>query len=134
MPNNALFPIEDVDAIYSHLSLEVKQTAFQYGPTPGYPPLIESVKTYLRSKGLNLEGHELLITAGSLQAINLVAKVFIDPGDGVLTEDPCFIGAISALNPTRQDCNLSLWEKRGYKFQNLKKRLRIDLLSPNSST
>ena len=97
MPGNELFPIEEIDEIFAGLSLEVKQTAFQYGPTPGYPPLLESLKEFLRGKGLPVDSNRLLITTGSLQAINILGKIFIDPGDTVVTENPCFIGAISAF-------------------------------------
>ena len=97
MPGNDLFPLKEIDAIYSNLSLKKKQLAFQYGPTPGYLPLLESLKEFLRKKGLPVDENKLMITTGSLQAINILAKVFVDPGDEVVTENPCFIGAISAL-------------------------------------
>jgi 2-aminoadipate transaminase len=97
MPDNKLFPIEEIDEIYNALPLDVKQTAFQYGPTPGYPPLLDSLKEYLRKKGMPVETNTLMITTGSLQAINILAKVFIDPEDLIVTENPCFIGGISAF-------------------------------------
>ena len=92
MPGNELFPVEEIDEIYNDLPLDIKQTAFQYGPTPGYPPLLESLKEYLQKKGMAVEKNKLMITTGSLQAINILAKVFIDPEDVVVTENPCFIG------------------------------------------
>jgi 2-aminoadipate transaminase len=97
MPGNELFPVEEIDEIYNHLPLDSKQTAFQYGPTPGYPPLLESLKEYLKKKGMPVETNNLMMTTGSLQAINILAKVFIDPEDLVVTENPCFIGGISAF-------------------------------------
>ena len=97
MPANDLFPIDVLDKIYAGLSLKAKQVAMQYGPTAGYPPLLESLKEYLRSRGLPLEGQELIITTGAQQAINLLCKVFIDPGDVVATENPSFIGALAAF-------------------------------------
>jgi DNA-binding transcriptional MocR family regulator len=97
MPGNELFPVEEIDEIYNHLALNVKRMAFQYGPTPGHPPLLESLTEYLRKKGLPVETNRLMITTGSLQAINILGKVFIDPGDLVITENPCFIGGISAF-------------------------------------
>jgi DNA-binding transcriptional MocR family regulator len=97
MPGNSLFPVAEIDDIYSKLSLEAKQTAFQYGPTPGYPPLIESLKRYLVELGLPMEGHEVIITTGGLQAINLAAKVLVDPKDVVITENPTFVGGIAAF-------------------------------------
>ncbi len=69
MPANSLFPVEELDAIYSGLPPELKQTAFQYGPTPGYPPLIESLKRYFRAKGLPLEGNDVIITTGRWRAL-----------------------------------------------------------------
>jgi 2-aminoadipate transaminase len=98
MPNNELFPIKEIDEIYINLPLKTKQEGFQYGPTPGYPPLVESVKKYLKEKGFPVETNDLIITTGSLQAIYLVAKVFLNPGDRVVCEYPTFIGAIAAFN------------------------------------
>jgi 2-aminoadipate transaminase len=98
MPANELFPIDVVDELYSGLSKSSKQTALQYGPTSGYPPLLEVLKEYLRSRGLPMEHQKLIITTGAQQAINILAKVFIDPGDRIVTEYPSFIGAIAAFN------------------------------------
>ena len=97
MPSNSLFPVEVVDELFSQLSQELKQTALQYGPTTGYAPLLESLKEYLKSRGLPVENQSLLITTGAQQAINLVTKVFINPGDIIITEYPSFIGAIAAF-------------------------------------
>jgi len=92
MPNNDLFPVKEIDEIYNGLDDATKKVGFQYGPTPGYPPLIESLKEYLRSKNLPVDSNDLIITSGSLQAINIIAKLFVNPGDTVITENPCFIG------------------------------------------
>ena len=95
MPNNDLFPVKEIDEIYNGLDDETKKIGFQYGPTPGYPPLMESLKEYLRSKNLPVDTNDLIITTGSLQAINIIMKLFINPGDTVITEHPCFIGGIT---------------------------------------
>lgn len=97
MPNNSLFPIEDVDSIWKSMSVEQKQVAFQYSPTPGHPALLNSLAEYLRSKKLPVDKNGLIITTGAQQALNLVAKVLLDPGDLVLTEFPSFIGALAAF-------------------------------------
>ena len=97
MPNNDLFPIEEIDEIFANLKPSLKKTAFQYGPTQGYPPLVKSLRKFLADKGLPVENNRLLITTGSLQAINILTKEFIDPGDIILTESPSFIGAISVF-------------------------------------
>lgn len=97
MPNNELFPVEAIEEVYNKLTLQEKQTAFQYCPTPGYPPLVETLKEYLRSRGLPVDTNELIITTGAQQAINILTKVFIDPGDTIITEYPSFIGALAAF-------------------------------------
>ncbi len=97
MPGNELFPTKEIDDIYNNLPLDIKRTAFQYGPTPGYPPLLDSLKEFLKKKSLPVDTNKIIITTGSLQAINILGKVFLDPEDTVLTENPCFIGAISAF-------------------------------------
>jgi len=97
MPNNDLFPVNEVDEIILKMPADLKKTAFQYGPTPGYPPLLETLKNYLGKKGLPVDTHKLMITTGSLQAINILGMEFIDPGDLVLTETPSFIGGIAVF-------------------------------------
>jgi DNA-binding transcriptional MocR family regulator len=97
MPANSLFPIDVIDELYADLSLSAKQAAMQYGPTSGYPPLLSSLGEYLQSRGISLENQGLLITTGAQQAINLLTKVLIDPGDLIVTEYPSFIGALAAF-------------------------------------
>jgi DNA-binding transcriptional MocR family regulator len=97
MPANSLFPTSVVDDLYNSLPVKTKQVAMQYGPTSGYPPLFDSLKKYLESKGMSMEGQSLIITTGAQQAISLLSKVMLDPGDLVVTEYPSFIGAIAAF-------------------------------------
>ncbi len=97
MPGNDLFPVEEVEELYRKLESKHKQAAFQYGPTPGLPSLLESLAGFLETKGLPVKENRLLITTGSQQGLNLLAKAFIDPGEPVLVENPCFIGALSAF-------------------------------------
>jgi DNA-binding transcriptional MocR family regulator len=97
MPGNELFPTAEVEELFGNLDEKSKRAAFQYGPTPGLPSLLESLGGFLERKGLPVKTNRLMITTGSQQALSLLAKAFIDPGDRVLTEYPCFIGAIAAF-------------------------------------
>jgi DNA-binding transcriptional MocR family regulator len=96
-PALSLLPSDIVDGIYGSLPEQVKRVAMQYGATDGYQPLIEEIKKYLTSKDISLDGQELIVTTGAQQAINVLAKVFADPGDAVITEAPSFIGALAAF-------------------------------------
>jgi len=97
MPGNELFPVDEVEELFRGLDLKTRQAAFQYGPTPGLPSLLESLGGFLEKKGLPVQKNRLMITTGSQQGLSIVAKAFVDPGDRVLTEYPCFIGAIAAF-------------------------------------
>ena len=97
MPGNELFPLDMIDNVYQSLTEKEKQIAMQYGPTNGLPILLESLSGYLEKKGLPIKKNRLMITTGSLQAINILAKAFVDPGDNILVETPSFIGALSAF-------------------------------------
>ncbi|MGC8773932.1 MAG: PLP-dependent aminotransferase family protein [Chlorobaculum sp.] len=97
MPGNELFPIDEVEELFRNLDTKTKQAAFQYGPTPGLSSLLESLGGFLERKGLPVKKNRLMITTGSQQALSIFARAFVDPGDRVLTEYPCFIGAIAAF-------------------------------------
>lgn len=123
MPANELFPVDVLDELYSTLSRETKQTALQYGPTAGYPPLIESLRGYLRSRGLPVDKEGLIITTGAQQAINLCTKVLIDPGDLIITEYPSFIGAIAAFKSYSANLAPIQMDKDGICIDALEKEL-----------
>ncbi|MHC1738428.1 MAG: PLP-dependent aminotransferase family protein [Ignavibacteriaceae bacterium] len=98
MPGNTLFPIKEVEDLYNKLTPEIKQAAYQYGPTGGYPPLLNSIKDYMQKKGMQVEKNRIIITTGALQAIDILAKILIDPGDSIIVEYPTFIGALASFN------------------------------------
>ena len=125
MPNNDLFPVTEVDDIILNMDTELKKVAFQYGPTPGYPPLLETLKKYLKAKGLPVENNQLMITTGSLQAINILGMEFIDPGDLVLTENPSFIGGISVFKAFQANIKGIPLEHDGIDLNALEKILEI---------
>lgn len=97
MPNNDLFPVSEIDQIYNNLNNDIKKLCFQYGPTTGYPPLVRSLQKLMLRKGLPAKTDNILITTGSLQAISIITQEFVNEGDIILTESPCFVGAISVF-------------------------------------
>ena len=69
----------------------------QYGPTRGYRPLLDVIASIQQTRGMSTAIEELLVTTGSQQGLDLVARVLIDPGDVILVELPTYVGAISAF-------------------------------------
>ena len=123
MPANDLFPVDVLDELYAGLSRNAKQIALQYGPTSGFPPLLESLKGYLQSRGLPFEKQGLIITTGAQQAINLLTKILIDPGDRVITEYPSFIGAIAAFKSYGANLASIALDNDGIDIDKLKKTI-----------
>ena len=123
MPGNELFPLETIDTIYNSLTDKEKQVAMQYGPTTGLPTLLESLSDYLEAKGLPVKSNRLIITTGSLQAIHILAKAFLDPGDPALVETPSFIGALSAFRAYQANLVTVPLNGDGLDIGQLKKRL-----------
>ena len=103
MPGNELFPVQEIEELFRGLDINSKRAAFQYGPTPGLPSLLESLSGFLERKGLPVHENRLLITTGSQQALNLLGRAFLDPQDSALVENPCFIGALSAFRACEAD-------------------------------
>jgi len=72
--------------------------ALQYGASEGYEPLREMVARHIARYGIKAKAGNVLITAGSQQALDLIGKLLINPGDRVLLEAPTYLGALQALD------------------------------------
>jgi len=99
LPSPELFPIEALADIAADVLRTSGREALQYSTTEGYRPLREWVcNRYAERFGLAVDPDEILITTGSQQGLDLLAKVFIDPGDTVAIERPGYLGAIQAFS------------------------------------
>lgn len=98
-PAKESFPLDLVESI-AHEVLEANgANILQYGTTEGYAPLRESFLNYIaRPKGVIAETENVLTLTGSTQGLDLISKIFIDPGDVVLVESPTFLGTLQSLN------------------------------------
>ncbi len=123
MPNNDLFPVKQIDEIYNALPDDIKKLCFQYGPTSGYPPLIKSLQSYLQKKGLPVKENKILITTGSLQAISIITQEFVNEGDIILTENPCFVGALSVFETFGAEIHSIPIDKDGIDINSLKSKI-----------
>ena len=96
-PSPETFPVEDFRRITAEILARESASAFQYVLTRGVGALVEAVREYATAKGIEATSAETLITDGSQQALDLVSRVLVDPGDTVLVELPSYIGATSAF-------------------------------------
>ncbi len=98
LPAPEVFPIREFKEAANFIFDEVGAQALQYGPTDGYGPLKDFLADKMRKYGVPAEPANILLTNGSQQALDLIGKLFIDPGDKVLTESPTYLGALQAFN------------------------------------
>ena len=95
-PSPSALP-DDVVAILAGDVLAMNGKAIlQYGATEGYPPFLESLKAYAKDM-LGCEIPAVLPTTGSTQAMDLLCKALIDPGDVILVENPSFLGNLQCM-------------------------------------
>ncbi|MBC8448253.1 MAG: PLP-dependent aminotransferase family protein [Chloroflexi bacterium] len=98
LPAPELFPIREFREACNYVLKYEGEKALQYGPTEGYPPLKEFLADKMQKYGVPAEPSNILLTNGSQQALDLIGKVFVDPGTVVLTGRPTYLGAIQAWN------------------------------------
>jgi 2-aminoadipate transaminase len=96
-PDPTAFPWDDLRAIASELLTGADGSVLQYGPTRGHRPLLEAILGVLDARGIKASLDELIITSGSQQGLDLIARVLVSPGDVVLVELPAYTGAIAAF-------------------------------------
>ncbi len=99
LPNPDFFPGEALRAAANRVLADDPQGTLQYAPTLGYRPLREFIaQRYADTAGLAVDPDHILITNGSQQAVELVAKILIDPGDQIVVEGPSYLGGIQAFS------------------------------------
>ncbi len=99
LPKPQSFPVREIADAAAKVLAEDGQNALQYSTTEGYLPLRQYIaRRYSTKKGLEVEPDEILITNGSQQGLDLIAKVFLNAGDRVVIERPGYLGAIQALS------------------------------------
>jgi GntR family transcriptional regulator/MocR family aminotransferase len=92
------FPFDLWARLTAHCYRRLPATALNYGEPTGYAPLREAISAYLRAaRGVRCAPEQVIVTAGSQQALDLVARVVLDPGDTVWVEDPGYTGARAVL-------------------------------------
>jgi 2-aminoadipate transaminase len=99
LPAPDTFPLKEFSAAMSEALRVDRAKALQYDVTEGYLPLKQYLCRWLSQRGVRCNPENVLLTNGSQQALDLIGKILIDPGDRVLVEDPTYLGAIQAFDP-----------------------------------
>jgi DNA-binding transcriptional MocR family regulator len=97
MPTIASLPLDVIGSQIEALIRDEGQTALQYGSGQGDPRLREQIIDVMRTVGIAGHPDDVVVTVGSQQALDLVTRIFVDPGDTVLVEAPSYVGALSTF-------------------------------------
>jgi 2-aminoadipate transaminase len=101
LPAPELFPIRAFEEACSHVLGTAGEKALQYSPTEGFIPLKEALAEKMQKYNVPCEAHNILLTNGSQQALDLLGRIFIGPGDTIVTGKPTYLGALQAFKVYR---------------------------------
>lgn len=140
-PAPETFPWREFQEITSELLSGRDRAVLQYGPTRGHGPLLDTIVAIMASRGAATSRERLLITTGSQQGLDLVARVLLDPGDVVLVELPTYTGAITAFHNAQAQMTGVRQEQDGIALDDLEeqwqrqrdagRRVRVLYVVPN---
>jgi 2-aminoadipate transaminase len=94
LPDTSTFPPSSFAAQMTRIAQESSAQALQYGPTEGFARTKECIAEVMAAEGMRPDPDDVIVTTGGQQAIDLVAKTFVDPGDAVICEAPTYPGAV----------------------------------------
>lgn len=97
LPDPATFPVEELQEVAREVLATRARTALQYGTTEGDPTLRDELARWMAKDGLTFGRDEIVVTTGSQQALDLVGRVFLDPGDAIVVELPTYLGGLQAF-------------------------------------
>ncbi len=119
LPDTSTFPPESFAAQMTRIAQESSAQALQYGPTEGFEATKKCIQEVMAQEGMAPDLDEIIVTTGGQQAIDLVAKTLIDPGDAVIAEAPTYPGAVPVF------CS---YEAETFQVELDEGGMRIDLL------
>ena len=100
-PDASLFPAAQLEQVFRDVIRAPGGAAMQYAPSDGLPRLREQIAALMVADGTPCRAEDVLILQGSQQGLDFAAKMLVDPGDVIITEDPTFLGALIAFNPSQ---------------------------------
>ena len=125
LPAPEVFPVDRFEEACSRTLSDHSNTALQYGPTEGYLPLREFIVAQMARYGIEATADNVLITSGSQQALDLIAKLLINRGDRILTESPTYVGALQAFSLFGADYLTIPVDDQGLQTARLEEALRL---------
>jgi 2-aminoadipate transaminase len=123
MPYTAALDFEAVEEVVVDVIRENGPTALQYGGGQGREPLRERLVEVMAEEGVPAHADDLVVTVGGQQGIELITKLFVDPGDIVVAEGPTYVGALGAFSSHQADVRHVAMDDDGLIIESLEDEL-----------
>ena len=127
LPAPELFPVKEMKAAVDKVFEEHGQEAMQYGAAKGVTALREVIQQHVKEKeNVDSELDNVLVTTGSEQALDLVGKAFVEPGDTVLVEQPTYLCALDVFRSYGANFASVEMDEDGMKMDALEEALKAN--------
>lgn len=123
-PDPEIFPIEQLRKVYDHVILNEGKKALQYSNSEGILELREKLVKRVKASGVDCQLENLIVIQGGQQGLDLMAKMFINPGDVIIVENPTFVGGLIAFNPYEPVIENVKMDENGMVMEDLERILK----------
>ena len=123
LPDTSTFPAASFAAQMTRIAQESAAQALQYGPTEGFEETRECIAEVMAAEGMSPDLEDIIVTTGGQQAIDLIAKTLVDPGDPVICEAPTYPGAVPVFSAYEADVRQVTTDDAGMRIDELESLL-----------
>ena len=124
MPDVSLLPRDVVMQAAEAALGDSRAAALQYGDTAGRVQTRQALCDIMRDLGIRCKPEDMMITTGAQEALDLIAKTFIDPGDVIITEGPTYLGALQAFSAYQPEIRCVPFDDEGMRMDLLEEELK----------
>lgn len=127
LPDTSTFPPQTFAAQMTRIAQESAAEALQYGPTEGFEETVDCIAQVMAAEGMLPDPEDVIVTTGGQQAIDLICKTLVDPGDAVICEAPTYPGAVPVFCSYQADTIQIECDADGMRIEELEAALgRLD--------
>ncbi|HEX5609997.1 MAG TPA: PLP-dependent aminotransferase family protein [Solirubrobacterales bacterium] len=123
LPDTSTFPPQSFAAQMTRIAQESAAEALQYGPTEGFEETKDCILQVMAAEGMLPDPEDVIVTTGGQQAIDLVCKTLVDPGDVVICEAPTYPGAVPVFCSYQADVVQVECDENGMRIDQLEELL-----------
>jgi len=124
MPNLAALPLDTLSTQVAEIIAEDGLVALQYGSAQGIPPLREQICEIMALEGIKAHPDDVVVTVGSQMGLDMVTRLFCDPGDVVIAEGPSYVGALGSFAAYQANVVHVAMDDRGLVPEGLREALK----------